>query len=191
MNLDQLFHLLNEAKKISHHNDFVVVGSLSVLGVLNDKALPFSMTQSNDLDCYTRNDPERVFDLDLVEKLGEGSAYEKETSFYLDPVSPNLPTLPDDWGSRLLKIERAGLVAWFLEPNDAAISKYARGEPRDLSWLRSGIEEGIISLPTVRYRFKETSFLDDSERADTLARIESDIEWFDGVKNSRSRNRPR
>lgn len=188
MNLDQLFHLLNEAKKISHHNDFVIVGSLSVLGVLTGKAPPHSMTISNDLDCYTKNDPEKVFD--LAKELGEGSAYERETSFYLDPVSPNLPTLPDEWESRLMKIERSGLVAWFLDPNDAAISKYSRGEPRDLRWLRAGIEEGIISLPTVRYRFNETSFLDDVERADTLTRIESDIDWFEVVKKSRSRNRP-
>lgn len=189
MNLDQLFHLLHEAKKLSNHNDFVIVGSLSVLGILNDDKSPSSMTQSNDLDCYTKSDPGKIFD--LVKDLGEGSPYEKATSFYLDPVSPYLPTLPDNWESRLLRIDRNNLVAWFLEPNDAAISKYARGEPRDLSWLRAGITNGIISLPTVRYRFNETTFLDDNERLATLERIDTDIQWFEDIKKIRSNFRPK
>ncbi|MBM3391107.1 MAG: hypothetical protein FJY34_03920 [Betaproteobacteria bacterium] len=36
-----------------------------------------------------------------------------------------------------------GIVAGFLDPNDAAVSKYARGEPRDREWIRAGHREPL------------------------------------------------
>lgn len=147
MTLTQLFHLLGEARRLSSHDEFVIIGSLSVLGISEGMEIPDAMAMSQDVDCYTKADPVRVFD--LVQALGEGSEYEAQTSFYLDAVSPDLPTLPDGWQARLLKISKGSLTAWFLEPNDAAVSKYVRGEPRDIRWIRAGVEAGIVSLPTV------------------------------------------
>src|SRR5688572_11743883 len=45
---------------------------------------------------------------------------------------------------------------WFLDANDAAVSKYARGEPRDQRWIRSGVLNGLISLPVVTARLRTT-----------------------------------
>ena len=163
MDLSNLEILFEEARKLSGHTEFVVVGSLSVLGVVQGKRVPPRMLMSIDVDCYTRQDPQRIFELQRA--LGEGSAFEAAHGYYLDPVSPNLPTLPAQWEFRLIRIQfKNGLTVLFLDPNDAAVSKYARGEPRDRAWLQAGLGAGLLSAPIIESRLRETTFFDDQER---------------------------
>jgi hypothetical protein len=138
VNLEALFGLLRAAQALCSHKEYVIVGSVSVLGMAQVAAIPADMTLSIDADCYTLTDPPRIFDLQGA--LGEGSAYHRDHGIYLDPVSPKLPTLPDGWEQRLIRLQREDLVAAFLDPNDAAVSKLARGEPRDLRWVRAGVK---------------------------------------------------
>ena len=134
-------------------------------------AVPADMTVSIDADCYTLADPGRV--LDLQAALGEGSPWHVAHGIYLDPVNPHLPTLPDQWQSRLIALAREGVVAHFLEPHDAAVSKLARGEPRDLRWVRAGARGNLLALSTVALRMKSTSFLDAAEQAAALAALDT------------------
>jgi hypothetical protein len=71
-----------------------------------------------------------------------------------------------------------GLAAWFLEPNDAAVSKYARMEPRDREWIRAGLQAGILSLPILDARFAQTAFLDPAESARARTALDEDRAWF-------------
>jgi hypothetical protein len=165
--------LFERAKDLTNHAEFVVVGSNCVLGVPRDRELPRRMTMSNDVDAYTRNDPGRIFDLEA--ELGQGSPFELENGYYLDPISPSLPTLPDGWESRLFHVKfDSGLVLYFLDPNDAAVSKYARSEPRDREWLQAGLAAGILSAAVIEYRMRETRFADGDERARAVAAFEKD-----------------
>ena len=169
--------LLSVAREQILHSDYVVIGSISVIASsLNHKIAP-RMLMSNDFDCYPINDPARAFD--LTGTLGEGSAFQKENGFYLDPVSPSLATLPADWESRLnvLKLNN-GITLRCLDPDDAAISKYARGEPRDREWIRAGIAQSIISTDIIRQRLKKTIFLDSAEETAAITRFEEDAVWF-------------
>jgi hypothetical protein len=147
-----------------------VIGSLSVLGMSDVAAIPGDMTMSIDVDCYTLRDQGRV--LDLQKSLGEGSAFHKAHGIYLDPVNPRLPTLPDHWEQRLIRVERQGVVALFLDPHDAAVSKLARGEERDYRWTLAGARAGILSLPTVALRMRSAPFLDDEEKDAATALLE-------------------
>lgn len=169
MNADALFALLAEARRLCGHTDYVVIGSLSVLGLSDVTAIPADMTLSIDADCYTLADPGRA--LDLQTELGEGSAWHVAHGIYLDPVNPHLPTLPAGWQQRLIPLARSGVVAHFLEPHDAAVSKLARGEPRDVRWVLAGARSNILSLPTVALRMKHTDFLDEAERDAALAAL--------------------
>lgn len=184
MNLDALFAMFKEAQGLSGHTDFVVIGSLSILGLEQSFEIPDTMTLSNDVDCFTQADPGRIFD--LLKSLGENSPYHEKSGYFLDPVSPDLPTLPEGWHDRLIKVERDGLRAWFLDPNDAALSKYARGEPRDRRWIKAGILAGVVSMPIVKSRVGSTSFFDADEEQRARALIEEDRVWFEFVKDSRS-----
>ena len=189
MKLDQLFKAFEQARHISGHGDFVVIGSLSVLGIADDGAVPAEMSMSIDIDCYTRADPGRAFDLRAA--LGEDSAFHVEHGYYLDPVSPSLPTLPEGWEARMSRVERDGLRLWFLDPADAAVSKYARSEPRDLNWIRAGVEAGLISLAQVKSRLGSTTFLDGDEERRVRSRVDADSAWFEALKAGRARPRGR
>ncbi|MFM9968849.1 MAG: DUF6036 family nucleotidyltransferase [Burkholderiales bacterium] len=163
MDLNNLEFLFGEAKKLNGDDEFVVIGSLCALGVLPSGRVPARMLMSIDVDCYTRRDPGRVFELKRA--LGEGSAFEAKHGYFLDPVSPDLPTLPAQWEFRLIKVPLDnGVTIYFLDPNDAAISKYARGEPRDREWIQAGLAAGLLSAPVIESRLRDTVFLDDAER---------------------------
>lgn len=164
MDLRQLQALFTEAKRLTGHTEFVVIGSLSILGVVQRHSqIPERMLTSIDVDCYTKADPGRIFE--LKGDLGEGSKFHEETGYYLDPVSPHLPTLPSRWAYRLIKVELEEQInLYFLDPNDAAVSKYARCDVRDREWIKAGLDAGLLSAPVIQSRFRETEFLDEAER---------------------------
>jgi hypothetical protein len=177
MNRNDVSHLLAEAMRLTQHRDYVIIGSLSILGITATP--PDSMTGSIDVDLYPKNDPRRAFE--IAAALGLGSAFEQRYGYYADAVSPMLPTLPDGWEARLINIAfDNGVTAWFLDPNDASISKYVRSEPRDRTWIRAGLLARIISLPTVEYRLRET-IMESEESALTKKAIAEDKEWLASI----------
>lgn len=164
MELRQLQALFIEAKRLTKHREYVVVGSLCILGIARSSSeIPERMLMSIDVDCFTKADPERIFG--LREKLGQGSRFEREHGYFLDPVSPHLPTLPDRWEYRLVPVPLdEEILVHFLDPNDAAVSKYARCDARDREWIRAGLEAHLLSPQIIESRFRQTEFLDEMER---------------------------
>jgi hypothetical protein len=178
MNRNDIHRLLVEAKRVTNHCDYVIIGSLSVLGAVAQP--PELMTQSIDVDLYPKNDPGRASE--IADALGEGSAFEETFKYYADAVSPRLPTLPEGWNDRLIKVDfDSGVAAWFLEPNDAAISKYVRSGSRDREWIRAGLQAKILSLPTIEYRLRET-VMETDERQRAKEAIAEDKQWLDSPK---------
>jgi hypothetical protein len=173
MNLAQLDRLLTAVAKKHRVDTFVVIGSLSVLGLLDERGIPDAMTVSTEVDAYPESDPDRAFE--IADDFGLGSAFEQEHGYYFDAVSPQLPTLPRGWEQRLIARRLpGGTLARFLEPHDAAIAKLARAEPKDLRWIRAGIKASILSIATLDYRFRETVFEDDErERARGILKTEA------------------
>jgi hypothetical protein len=163
------------ARDLCGETDYVVLGSLAVLGISGE--VPRRMAASIDVDAYTKGDPQRVFE--LAPRLGQGSRFELEHGYYLDPISPRVATLPAGWEARLTRIQlEARLAAWFLEPHDAAVSKYARMEPRDREWIRPGLRERVLSLAVLDARFGATTFLDADEQARARRALEEDRRWL-------------
>lgn len=161
MRLQSLLHLLSEARATVGHTEYVVIGSLSILGMEDVAQIPEGMSMSIDVDAYTRKDPGRIYD--LKDRLGENSPFHRDHGIYLDAVSPDLPTLPDGWESRMLKVEHDGLVVWFLHPDDAAVSKLARSDENDMRWVREGVTARLISPSMVKAHFRSTRFFDEEE----------------------------
>lgn len=183
MELKDLERLLGEAARCSGETDFVIGGSLSALGIPGAGPIPPRMLMSIDVDCYTRRDPDRIFE--LSDSLGEGSEFRRRHRYFPDPVSPKLPTLPDDWERRLLEVPLSnGITAFFLDPDDAAVSKYARGEPRDREWIRAGLAAGLLSAPIIESRFRDTLFLDDEESAKARHLFAEDKAWLGRRRSS-------
>lgn len=148
MNREQLHALLTQAKAEIRHTDFVIVGSLSILGTVSNP--PHTMVTSIDVGAYLKNDPQRTSE--LADALGQGSAFEDEFGYYLDPVTPSLPSFPEGWQERLILLDFGDVKAFFVEPNDAAASKYMRGEERDLRWLLAGLKSGLLNMDVIEHR---------------------------------------
>jgi hypothetical protein len=93
VNREHIQRLLGEAAKLTKHRDYVIIGSLSVLGVVASP--PDTMAFSIDIDLYPKNDPGRT--AEIAAQLGLGSEFEQIHGYYADVVSPMLPTLPEGW----------------------------------------------------------------------------------------------
>ncbi len=183
MKREDLRRLFARARALSGETDYIVFGSLAALGYAGQ--VPPRMAMSIDVDTFGKSDPARVFE--LARDLGQGSPFEAEHGYYLDPISPRVATLPTGWEERLVRIElEPGLAAWFLEPNDAAVSKYARMEPRDREWIRAGLRAGILSLAIVEARFGQTAFLEATEAGRAHKALDEDRKWL-SAKAARKR----
>ncbi|MFM9971392.1 MAG: DUF6036 family nucleotidyltransferase [Burkholderiales bacterium] len=177
MNFQQLDYLLGQIARQNRVNGFVVIGSLSVLGLAQKHDIPAEMLLSNEVDAWVENDPERAFEFNR--DWGQGSPFEREHGYYFDAVSPKLPTLPDGWEARMVSMQLpAGAIVKFLDPNDAAVSKYARSDPKDRAWIREGLRLSLLSIATIEYRFRETAFLDSEEQARAKSALEEDRQWI-------------
>jgi hypothetical protein len=182
VNFEQVEKLLTRIRDVERVDRFVVMGSLSVLGLVSSRAIPDGMLVSNELDGYPEDDPEKR--LEIARKFGQGTAFEAEHGYYFDPISPSLPTLPDGWRDRLIEVRlSSGVQVKFLEPNDAAVSKYARGEPKDRAWIREGLAASILSGATIEHRFRTTPFLDRAEHDRAKAALEEDLAWHLGRRS--------
>ena len=175
MNRNDIDRLLVAAMRVTNHRDYVIIGSLSVLGAVAQP--PEAMTKSVDVDLYPKNDPGRASE--IADALGLGSEFDETFAYYADAVSPKLPTLPKGWDDRLIKVDfDSGVTAWFLDPTDAAISKYARSGSRDREWIRAGLQAKILSLPAIEYRLRET-VMETDERQRVKEAIAEDKQWLD------------
>ncbi len=175
MKLANIEKLLIEARKVTNHSDYVIIGSLSVLGCTSKP--PASMVTSMDVDLYPRDDPGRSGE--VGRELGETSEFAKKYGFYADPVSPGLPTLPSGWAARLQPVHfKSGVTAWFLDITDAAISKYVRGYKNDDRWIRAGLRAGLLSILRIDSRLRSTT-MEAHERQRVKELLESHRAIFD------------
>lgn len=183
MTREQVEHLLSEIGKKKHISSFVVLGSLSIFAYA-ESGIPEEMTLSNEVDGYAEIYP--AHDPALAAEWGQGSAFERQHGYYFDSISPKLPTLPDGWETRLIeKRASSGVTIKYADPNDVAVSKYARGEPKDRQWIRAGLAASMLSLATIEYRSRETLFLDQAEHERVKAAIAEDRAWLEKARKRR------
>lgn len=165
MRREDVQRALEAASTVCSHHEFVIAGSLSVLGLINTTP-PESMSMSIDIDFYPLRDPGRAADIASV--LGEDSDFHERNGYYLDAMSPELPVLPDAWRDRMVKIELGQTTAYFLDVNDTAVSKYARGAENDYRWLEAGYEAKLLDIDTISARVRfGTTFYEDEDRRKT------------------------
>ena len=177
MKRSDIAQLLLAASDISPWREFVIIGSLSVLGAVEEP--PEDMVASIDVDLYPLDDPGGAGMLGRA--LGLGSPFEAQHGIYADPVSPLLATLPDDWEARLIPLDFGqGVIGYFLEPHDAAISKYARGEPRDRRWIRAGLRSRLLNIDRLARRMFDT-VMETDERSRSRQALAEDRHWLSGI----------
>lgn len=170
MRRKQIQIALEAAAKLSNHQEFVIAGSLSVLGYVDTP--PEMMSLSIDIDFFPLRDPGRA--AEIAAELGEDSDFHERNGYYLDPISPELPVLPKGWRERLVYRPLGSITACFLDVNDTAISKYARSAENDFRWLDAGHEAKILDIETIAARARfDTDYPTDEDKHNIQNGIEA------------------
>lgn len=93
MNRQELEHIIRAAAGITGENEFIVIGSQSILGKHPDA--PRSLRQSMEADIYPRQRPELA---ELISgAIGEYSSFHNTFKYYADGVGPETALLPAGW----------------------------------------------------------------------------------------------
>jgi len=160
MDRENIRIVLEAARKLTNHREYVIMGSLSILGSIEHP--PVAMAMSNDVDFYPLEDPARAGE--IAKAIGQGSPFEIQHGYYADAIRPSIAALPEGWKDRLIRYEfGTGVVAYYLNPDDAAVAKLARSEARDRRWVREGLAAGILNAETIHHRMETAPFLDQAE----------------------------
>ena len=146
--------MLREAGALAHERDFFLFGSQSIRAVCS--RLPRDFPKTFEADLYPRRHPE-AWAL-LRQKMGRGSKFYRQHSFFLDCVDPGLATLPDEWTERLIPFRTprtGGVTAWCLEPNDLFVSKLVAWREKDQIFLKSMLRHKLAKPAVVLSRIAE------------------------------------
>lgn len=166
----QLEHIIRAAAAILDTDEFIVVGSQSILGAYPDA--PASLKMSIEADLYPRLHPERS---EALAAIGELSPFHDTFNIYADGVSEETSTLPDGWRDRLVKVQNKNTndaTAWCLDPTDLAIAKHVAGREKDIEFTETMAEHGMIDVPAFVERL-QTVDLTHEHRHRILARFEA------------------
>lgn len=134
MKRSEIEHVLRAAKAIAGEDEFILIGSQSVLGAFPDA--PLALRRSIELDIFPKRHPEKA---DLIDgAIGERSLFHETHGYYAHGVGPETARLPAGWESRLVRVcneNTGGAVGWCLEVHDLAFSKLAAGRPKDIEYV--------------------------------------------------------
>lgn len=149
MNIEQLRHLLRASAQIVGDDQFIVVGSQSILGKYPNA--PSDLLWSSEADLIAKNKPQQT---DKLNSIGELSDFHQTHGFYADPVSEKTAILAKDWKGRLVNVvaHRANgekVTGLCLDPHDLFISKVAAGREKDMQFAHTMIEYRMVDRDRV------------------------------------------
>jgi hypothetical protein len=171
MNRKQLEHVIRAAGAITSDDEFIVIGSQSILGAYPEA--PGDLLRSMDLDLYPKNLPEQSIAVDGA--IGEGSMFHQTFGYYAHGVGPDTAVLPNGWQDRLVAVKNEntrGVTGWCLDPSDLAVSKLVAGREHDLEFVAQMFRHGLLDVDRVRERL-ETTPIDRGRRAALRQRFDS------------------
>lgn len=144
MKRSELEHLLRASKGATGEQDFIIIGSQSVLGKHPDA--PRELRQSMELDIYVRSKPEELR-IEIERNLGELSRFSETFGYFADGVSPDTAFLPEGWETRLTPVcneNTDGATGWCIDPADLTIAKLYANRPKDISFIRAMLKHRFI-----------------------------------------------
>lgn len=140
LGIDEFRAALHAAAEVYGFNEFVVVGRGSLSASMPDSSAQLRMTEDIDLyplgesldyDALAKHDPELGIQSDFFAKHG----------FYVQRVGDwTVMDQPPGWQDRALRIETNGVHALVLHPLDLAYNKLDAGRPKDIEFMREGLQ---------------------------------------------------
>lgn len=144
MTREHLEHLLRAAGAIVGDDQFIVMGSQSILAKIPDAKGVLALSMEADL--ISKNKPK---DTDLLNAIGQDSPFHSTYGYYADPVDERTATLPRGWKGRLVNLNTPatnGVTGLCLDPHDLVLSKYAAGREKDILFNQSVIDGGHVQM---------------------------------------------
>ncbi len=169
MKRSDLEHILRASAAITGADEFVVIGSQSILGGHPDA--PPALLVSQEADICTFRDPA---DAELIEgSIGEGSPFHRTFGYFAHGVGIETATLPAGWRDRLIALRSAatgGAIGLCLDAADLAVSKLVAGREKDFVFVRIMVEHAIV-LPAVLSERVTVTDLSPPDRPLVMARL--------------------
>lgn len=170
MNRQQLEHILRASGAITGADEFVVIGSQSILASYPDA--PPELLHSTEADIFSLHAPEAAGLIDGT--IGEMSPFHQTFGYYAHGVGEDTATLPDGWRDRLIPVSgpgTGGATGLCLEPHDLAVSKLVAGRDKDTAYVGAMLRHGLVGVELLRERLRDTAITDDL-RAQCQARLD-------------------
>lgn len=153
MNRAALEHVLRAAAAITGQEEFIVVGSQSILGL--HPSAPATLLVSDEVDLYPAADPELG---ELIEgAIGEGSPFHERFGYYAQTVDERTSILPSGWKQRLVRVQNEntrGAIGLCLDPHDLVVAKLLAGREKDLRFARDALSTGLVEYDVLRTRLE-------------------------------------
>ena len=154
MQRSQLEHLIRAAAEITNQYEFVVIGSQSIVGAIEQP--PAECMLSMEADIYPLLAPELA---DLIDgSIGELSFFHDHFGYYAQGVGPETAHLPKGWKDRLIRLQTPatnGRIAYCLDPVDLFVSKACAAREKDLAFNRALLSHGVVRLEEVLARAEQ------------------------------------
>lgn len=162
----ELEHLLRAAGDICEEDEFIVIGSQSILGQFPDA--PADLRTSVEADLIPRRRPERA---DLIDgTIGELSPFHETYGYYAQGVAETTAVLPEGWKARLVPIHNEGtrgVTGHCLEVHDLLVAKLVAGRDKDHRFVRDALRYGLGDQTVLLDRLSRTPVA--ASRRDELA----------------------
>jgi len=169
MQRTQLEHLIRAAAAITGEDQFVFIGSQSILGQFPDA--PPELLISNEADLFSVRDAQAA---DLIDgTIGEGSPFHQTFGYYAHGVAMETAVLPEGWKDRLIPISNentGGGTGLCLEVHDLAVSKLVAGREKDLDFVGFLLRYRLAAPESVEERLFYAP-ITEAQRATCLARL--------------------
>ncbi len=143
LSLSDLLLALGECATLTGDSEFVVVGSVAIVGSF--PAAPSALRVSHDIDVFSMPTVTLKKNELIYERFGPDSEFAREHDFYIEPVGEwtMLTSLPG-WQERLVKVVAPGAIGWCLSPLDIAYNKAEAGREKDIAYLAELFKAGYV-----------------------------------------------
>lgn len=170
MRRSQLDDLLGRLALLVEHDEVTMIGSQCVHAITENPPAEVLLSQECDL-LFDSEDP-AVARID--EELGAGSAFQRATGVYLDPITGTFPFLPEGWEGRAHTIDIGALKVRCLDVHDLVLSKLVAGRLKDNEMVAALLVHELVVLDTIRERIAAVADL--HLRAILMARLQLVLE---------------
>lgn len=179
MTREELEHIIRASGDVTGHYEFVIVGSQSILGSVQNPAAVFTM--SAEADIYPLQAPELAEQIEGA--LGEGSQFHDTYGYYAQGVGPETAVLPAGWMGRVHRVQNAATndrVGYCLDVIDLFLSKAAASRDKDRVFCMALLQHGHVK-PAQALSFVDAMPLDAAQQRRLRATVRR---WIKALRDA-------